>query len=175
MGSVREASDRTGKAADEIGDKVKAGHEGVDRLARAMVDMREDMRKVEEAAQSGGFRLAADFPKLMVQHLLWVIKARLALDGLLPAEARSLGDHGKCDLGKWMRSDAAEWVRKKPSFQELEASHRLLHSKANDILAGSADTSVEENELQFAQLLETSRGILGHLATMHEQALEAQT
>jgi methyl-accepting chemotaxis protein len=166
MASVRDASGKTGKVADSIGVNVKATHDGIDRLSKSVVKMREDMMAIGELTRYGGARKTTDVSKLMVQHLLWVIKARLALDGRLPAEAKSLGDHTKCDLGKWMGSAEADPLRSRKNFRELDELHRRMHAMANDILSNSEIASVEENERRFELLLETSSRIMGLLSEL---------
>ena len=121
------------------------------------------MIAIGEQKPFGGSKRTIDVPKLMLQHLLWVIKARLALDGRLSAEAKSLGDHTKCDLGKWMGSNEAESLRSQASYKEFDEAHKRLHALANDIISSAEGSAAEENDRHFGQLLETSRMIMGYL------------
>ena len=149
-----------------IGANVKSDSEGIYKLAKDLVGMRDDMKRIDELVSVGSKRETVDTPRLMVQHLLWVIKARLALDGRLSAEAKSLGDHAKCDLGKCMGSNDADSVRSVKMFKELDVAHQRLHAMANEIISSAENALVEENEHRFDQLLETSKKVMGYLSEL---------
>jgi methyl-accepting chemotaxis protein len=164
MSSIGNAFERTKTTVTSLTENLKDSNEGFDRLAKAVVGIRDDMVRIEERSRIGASHKGVDVPRLMVQHLLWVIKARLALDGRLPAEAQGLGDHTKCDLGRWIGSDDADRFRTTAAFKALDESHRRIHETANRIISSAGKSSVDENERLFSQLLETSRDIMGQLS-----------
>ncbi len=163
IGMVRAASTDTERISKGISVRVEEVNESIDKLAKALLASRGDMARIATCARFGKPRESIDIPKLMMQHLLWVIKARLALDGRLPQEAKSLGDHSKCDLGKWMASAEAEEARAGAGFSELDAKHKELHALANEIIGASGNGAEEENEAKFDSLLEISKTILALL------------
>ena len=166
MTAVNDASRKIEMAVEGIGTNVKSDTEGIEKLAKAVLGMRDDMTRIGEMVAVRGYRKTVDMARLMVQHLLWVIKARLALDGQLSADAKSLGDHTKCDLGKWMASVDADPVKSRKAFKELDAAHRRLHAMANEIISTAEGSAVEENERRFDQLVATSKGIMEYLSEL---------
>ena len=166
MTAVNDASRKIEMAVEGIGTNVKSDTEGIEKLAKAVLGMRDDMTRIGELVPVRGYRKTVDMARLMVQHLLWVIKARLALDGQLSADAKSLGDHTKCDLGKWMASVDADPVKSRKAFKELDAAHRRLHAMANEIISTAEGSAVEENERRFDQLVATSKGIMEYLSEL---------
>lgn len=166
MTAVDDASRKIEMAVEGIGTNVKSDTEGIEKLAKAVLGMRDDMKRIGELVPGGGYRKTVDMARLMVQHLLWVIKARLALDGHLSADAKSLGDHTKCDLGRWMGSTDADPVKSRKAFKELDAAHRRLHAMANEIISTAEGSAVEENERRFDQLVATSKGIMEYLSEL---------
>ncbi|HUX38467.1 MAG TPA: methyl-accepting chemotaxis protein, partial [Rectinemataceae bacterium] len=168
MTTVRGACEKTALTIERLTGNVKASNSGLDGLTTSIVGMRDDMMGIStmigRPAASGG----ADASRLMAQHLQWVIRARLAMDGQLSQEARKLGDHTKCDLGRWMDSEGAAGARSSPRFAELDASHKRLHAIANEIIATASSSPIEENEERFDRLLETSATILGNLPRLLE-------
>jgi len=163
LASVRSASAKTAATIEKVTENVKASNSGLDGLTAMIIGVRNDMTRIGERIGRGRSRRSVDVPRLMAQHLHWVIKARLSLDGRLPGEAKTMGDHTKCDLGKWMASEDAASLRAGPSFEELDRSHRRLHEIANEII-GSADSApIELNEERFEKLLDESKLIMARL------------
>ena len=142
---------------------VMEANEGYDRLIKAHIEMRADIAEIDRRTNSRKGRGTADASMMAAQHLQWVLKARLSLDGRLSADARTLGDHKKCELGKWMSSDEAASLRSTPDFVDMDDAHKKLHSLANDIIANSGRQSVKENERSFDALLELSRFIISKI------------
>ena len=168
MTTVRGACEKTALTIDRLTGNVKASNSGLDGLTNSIVGMRNDMMGISALLDRGAASGGADASRLMAQHLQWVIRARLAMDGQLAEEARKLGDHTKCDLGKWMDSAGAASVRSSKRFSELDASHRRLHAIANEIIATASSAPIEENEERFDKLLATSAVILGSLPSLLE-------
>jgi len=161
MATVRGASEKTSRTIEKVTENVKATNSGLDGLAATVVQVRNDMLGIEERIGRGRSRRTVDIPKLMAQHLHWVVKARLSLDGLLPEEGKVIGDHTRCDLGKWMASSESMALRNDPLFDRLDGSHRRLHEIANEIIVSAGTAPIERNEERFGELLETSRSIMG--------------
>ena len=170
MHSVRGASEKTAKTIERMTENVRASNSGLDGLASTLVDVRTDMEGIEEKMGKASGSQSVDIPKLMAQHLHWVIKARLALDGQLPEEARKIGDHTKCELGRWMDSPASASLRAKQVFPEFENYHRQLHAAANEIILSAGSAPVEENEARFQKLLDISKHIMSTLPSLVEES-----
>jgi len=142
---------------------VMEASEGYDRLIRAHIEMRADIAEIRSRTVSCKGRGTVDASKLAAQHLQWVLKARLSLDGRLAADKKALGDHRNCDLGKWMSSDESTSLRSTLAYAEMDEAHKKLHSLANGIIADSGRRSLQENERDFDTLLELSRFIISKI------------
>jgi methyl-accepting chemotaxis protein len=163
LASVRSASAKTATTIEKVTENVKASNSGLDGLTATMVGVRDDMTRIGERIGRGRSGRSVDVPKLMAQHLHWVIKARLSLDGRLPGEAKAMGDHTRCELGRWLASEEAESLRAGPSFGELDRSHRRLHEIANEIIRSADSAPIELNEERFEKLLAESKLIMARL------------
>lgn len=107
--------------------------------------------------------------KIITQHLLWVIKARAVIDGKLQIENQSLTDHHFCDLGKWIDSVEALNIKNNIHFKTMIDEHQRLHLRINNIIQEIETHSVEDREIKYSEVLESSKIVIENLIALHEE------
>ncbi len=101
--------------------------------------------------------------KIIIQHLLWLIKARGVIDGTMNVPADQIIDHHSCELGHWIDRDAPENLKKSVEFREMTADHEALHSLVKKIIQGVGSLSHGEIEDLYEVLLKRSEKIISYL------------
>ena len=101
--------------------------------------------------------------KIIIQHLLWLIKARGVIDGTLNVPASEIVDHHNCELGHWIEGEASEELKKSDEFKTMMGDHEELHKLVKTIIEGVGSLSHEEIEDLYEVLLERSEKIISYL------------
>lgn len=115
--------------------------------------------------QETEFADSADGSKLntvpvMIQHLLWIIRARGVIDGKMEIDPNAVIDHTSCHLGKWIANGAPESLKKDEKFRRLVSDHERMHAIVKDIVGSAKTDQRKELEKKFDELLNYSAGII---------------
>lgn len=113
-------------------------------------------------AQSGSLNTVP----IMIQHLLWVIRARGVIDKTMTIDPDKVIDHTTCHLGKWIVSSAADSYRNSPSFISMISDHEQMHKLVKDLITQSHTEKRQISEAKFDELLAYSSRIISTLAKM---------
>lgn len=87
-------------------------------------------------------QVAAALAKLSAayhQHVEWCDDLYATLACRLPPRRDDLDlrAHQRCGFGQWLRSDAAEPLRSREEFADVESEHETLHRAARKMLTAS--------------------------------------
>jgi methyl-accepting chemotaxis protein len=107
-----------------------------------------------------------DVVPMMLQHLLWIIRARGAIDKKLDIDPSELVDHTTCRLGKWILNEAPEYLRKQDGFIRLEKDHETLHRLVREIIESRDTLKRDVLENKYNELLQYSEIILKELVKL---------
>ncbi len=107
-----------------------------------------------------------DVVPMMLQHLLWIIRARGAIDKKLDIDPSELVDHTTCRLGKWILNEAPEYLRKRDGFIRLEKDHETLHHLVREIIESRDTLKRDDLENKYNELLQYSETILNELVKL---------
>jgi len=140
-------------------------------ISQALINYEVYLEKIQEFQNFEFGSVKRSFPivKSILQHLLWVIKARGIIDGKLNIESSSVTDHHSCDLGQWIYTVADESYKKSRYFHSLENEHELLHAKVKDIIQSTKTDSAAKRENRYNELLEVSEEVVKLLLKIHEE------
>jgi len=105
-----------------------------------------------------------NLPVIILQHILWVLKVRSVLDGRLKIDIKEIGDHTKCDLGKWILSNDSLEYRHNNDFDILIKEHEKLHRYVFEILSNNNNNTQIELERKFENLIDISKIIVNLLS-----------
>ncbi|WP_455382393.1 methyl-accepting chemotaxis protein [Salinispira pacifica] len=111
-------------------------------------------------------RRRLDLIPIIVQHLLWIIRARGVMDERIQVSESELTDHHGCTLGRWIESDAPGRLRQDTRFASLDADHRRLHELLRDTILSGDKMSREETEARYSELLSLSERIVRDLVAL---------
>jgi hypothetical protein len=103
-----------------------------------------------------GYPTRADFDLLLLQaaHRNWFARARLALQGRLPADAAPPERHAACRVTHWYEDNGRVRYRDDAEFQAILAIHRDLHDAVEQALEHVADApALKQLELRSEELL----------------------
>ena len=101
--------------------------------------------------------------KVIIQHLLWLIKARAIIDGTLKVSASEITDHHSCELGQWIDKSAPDRIKKLPYFSTMTDNHEKLHSLVKTITETVRSSTFEETEEKYKDLLKLSEQVIDDL------------
>ncbi len=174
--SMRRIVDDGAKSNDETGKIASVAQE----LNMVFLDISEVFLKYESAIakisdfqdaefSASGPKRALNVAPIMLQHLLWVVRARGAIDGTLDVDPSSVIDHHSCHLGKWIASDATAKLRGTASFNALVTDHEIMHRTVREIIQNAGSGSRESNEEKFDALLEYSSKIIDTLRGLSDK------
>jgi methyl-accepting chemotaxis protein len=104
---------------------------------------------------------------VMIQHLLWIIRARGVIDGKMSLDPATIIDHTSCHLGKWIATGAPDDIKKTQAFKKLVADHEKMHSLVKEIISVSKTATRQVLETKFDDLLMYSGRILDELKNMY--------
>ncbi len=98
--------------------------------------------------------------KIIIQHLLWVMRARAVIDGKLETEYTKITDHHSCDLGKWIDSKESIILKNFKEFDIMRKEHENLHQNVNQIIMNKNQLTSEEQENLYSRVLEISGTVI---------------
>ena len=104
--------------------------------------------------------------KIIIQHLLWLIKARGIIDGTMDIPASQISDHHSCDLGHWIETGAGEDIKSDSAFSRMEKDHEELHTLVKEIFKSVNTKSREEIEQMYRELMGLSEKVVNYLASL---------
>ncbi|MDC7240021.1 MAG: methyl-accepting chemotaxis protein [Spirochaetales bacterium] len=105
---------------------------------------------------------------IIIQHLIWVLRARGIMDGTLEMKESQIIDHHACELGKWLDADCDDLLMQTSKYKELYKNHETLHSLVKEIFNLKGTTELEELEAKYRDLLEMSEKIIQELLNLQE-------
>jgi hypothetical protein len=140
-------------------------------IATALINYEEYLGKIQEFQnfEFGGESNSFPIVKIIMQHLLWVIRARGVIDGKMKMDKAVLSDHHSCALGKWIDNTAENKLKENPDFRNMEQRHEALHKRVNELIS-STSMSSEEREISYAELLKTSEQVINGLMAVYSTA-----
>ncbi|MDC7225351.1 MAG: methyl-accepting chemotaxis protein [Spirochaetales bacterium] len=141
-------------------------------ISDTIINYEEYMEKIQEFQnwEFGTETSSVPIVKIIIQHLLWVIKARAVMDGKLKIDSNSLTDHHSCALGKWIDNIEDDEIKVRASFNDLSSIHEKLHVNVNKIITESSNLSTEEREAKYSEVLGLSTRIIDSLVEIHNQS-----
>lgn len=104
-----------------------------------------------------------NLPVVILQHILWVVRSRGFIDGVINLDIVKLGDHTLCVLGQWIYSENSAAYNTHPAWKDLLAQHEALHKAVKNIVENKSQWTIEKLEDQFAELLIISSKVVGML------------
>ncbi|WP_230978052.1 CZB domain-containing protein [Treponema vincentii] len=110
---INKIADQADKGKNMLFTLQTTANEVSDLMSSALFNMNNiiDSTVVVDAAVEKGIDLVngktvadeyAPFARIVLKHLGWVTKVRALIDGRLDVNTIELGDHKKCDLGRWI-------------------------------------------------------------------------
>ncbi len=112
---------------------------------------------------------------IMIQHLIWIIRARGVIDGRLTIESSEIADDRTCSLGKWIQTDAPVELKNHPRFLKLDADHQSLHGLVREIISSSGKYEREAVEEKYRNLLHLSEEIVTNLVFLDQSVRKVST
>jgi len=140
-------------------------------ISQALINYEVYMEKIQEFQnfEFGNDKKSFPIVKSILQHLLWVIKARGIIDGKLNIDSGAVTDHHSCDLGKWIYGSNSTSFRNNTNFSALESRHEILHNKVKEIVQSLKSDSAEKRESRYNELLELSGEVIDLLLKLNEE------
>lgn len=112
-----------------------------------------------------------DIKQEINQHLEWIekIASLLGSEAITEEMMDELTQHDKCELGRWLNSEASASYQGYPEFQALIDSHAEFHHLAGQLLAllkQEDETRSIETEEKFIAM---SQQVIGHLQALEKE------
>lgn len=126
-----------------------------------------DQFQEAEFADSAAAGLNALAPIIM-QHLIWVIRARGVIDGKLTVDPAKVVDHTSCRLGIWIRSEASGNIKETREFKEMVTDHERMHGLVKEIVSARGGVDRDELEARFDRLLGYSAKVIAALQSFEK-------
>ncbi|HOV15475.1 MAG TPA: methyl-accepting chemotaxis protein, partial [Spirochaetota bacterium] len=123
--------------------------------------------KIEVKLNNSNYSL--NLPVIILQHILWVLKVRSVLDERLKIDVKEIGDHTKCDLGKWILSNDSEKYKNDKEFNNLIIEHEKLHNFVYEIISNTNKLNRQELENKFNKLIDISKIIVELLCDIYDK------
>lgn len=163
---IRDASERTKSHMQAIRDANVAINHTFERLLLNGIGTAQVVHDIDRnsGVTVNDGSAALNVPAVIQQHVLWLVRVRLLLDGELSLDPDRVGDHTQCDLGKWILGDVPPHIRNSETFRSLVTEHEKLHSEIADIIRTKQETTKEELEERARGLLGISENVVGALA-----------
>lgn len=110
------------------------------------------------------------FSQLIMQHAIWVTRARAVIDCTLEISADQLVDDRSCKLGKWMEAEGRDAFASEAEFKSFNNAHHGLHETVATIvrLTGTQGCSDEEVEEHYQKLVDYSRAVIEKLNQLRD-------
>jgi methyl-accepting chemotaxis protein len=105
--------------------------------------------------------------KIIIQHLLWLIKVRAIMDGTMDIPVSEVTDHHSCDLGRWIDRAASASLKKTKGFKQMTLAHEALHDLVKKIIGSVNVNTREEIEGLYANLTDLSEEIISYLNSLN--------
>ncbi len=126
-------------------------------------------KAASSAAQAQEDTVAFPFARVLMGHLLWVIRVRELVSGKSLFSANDIPDSHSCVLGKWIDTTARRSpVHELPVFSQLVTDHEELHNMVIDIFKNISILDREEKEKRYASIVEKSIVVIEHLQRLRE-------
>ena len=140
-------------------------------ISNSIINYEDYLAKIQEFQnwEFGTGKINFHIVKIIIQHLLWVIKARAVIDGKLEIDRTILTDHHSCDLGRWIDNSAGSGIKSLDVFKKMLTEHENLHHKVNEIILNIENLSAELRELKYAEILESSKAVIDYLMILYKK------
>jgi len=89
---------------------------------------------------------------LILRHSLWVIKARMYLDGNYELDDSISVDHTSCPLSEWLNREESVHLLGKEDYEMLTLVHKKLHDTFRDIIELKENQKNVSGEEMFKEL-----------------------
>jgi len=179
---INEIADQTGKGQNTLSILQQTANEISGLMSSALFNMNsiiDSTVSIDSVAERGrtlatGKNIATEqplpFALIVLKHLGWVTKVRALIDGKLDASGIELGDHKKCDLGRWLDQQAPryEGLTRHPEFKRLTAQHEKLHELTKTVISRLKTLSKAELESSYSQLLDYSASLVESLSILRQ-------
>jgi hypothetical protein len=112
----------------------------------------------------------------IINHLEWMdtVASLLGSEEMTKEQIQVISQHDKCELGKWLDSEASEDFKELPEFEMLIESHEAFHKLAGNLITAVQDNN-EENAIESnRQFIEESQKVIGYLQSLQEKVSEGQ-
>ncbi len=131
-------------------------------VSGSIVNYEEYLEKIQEFQnwEFGSDKKAFQPVKIIIQHLLWVMRARAVIDGKLKMDSSRITDHHSCDLGKWIDGSSSSNVHDYKEFTEMQKEHEKLHKEVNHIIINKDQMDAQERENAYSRVLEISGNVI---------------
>ena len=162
----------TNQAINEIQKSSIKNKDEIDKMSNSICDINELFINITDLMIKEGLTLFSirdtldsntknelNLPVSILQHILWVLKARAVLDGRLILDKKNVADHTLCDLGKWIASREYD-KRDNGDFIILKAEHEKLHNYVYEIIDESGNIGIREKEMKFEAMIDISKTIV---------------
>ncbi len=178
---MEEGVQHISEAMIDVEEKVKHGMSSVESINEANCDLNElflrlistkidhgdSVRRVRDIAGTADSKKSSvNVPVILLQHILWMVKARAVIDGRMHIDTAVLGDHHSCALGQFLDSrDSVVW-KKHEFYTDLLKQHELLHVTVKDIVENQNTDTASHQEQRFRSLVEISEKIVTYLSKL---------
>jgi len=175
--SIEKIVDASGESTKEVG-RISTVTQDINMIfmtiSQAVINYEVYLEKILEFQnfEFGGNRKELSLVKIVLQHLLWVLKARAVMDGKMTLNSEELTDHHSCALGHWIAEVADGFYKSNPVFAAMVTDHEALHGKVNGIIRSLGQISREETEREYTELLGLSEKVIGAILKLEQNSRE---
>ncbi|MDR2897797.1 MAG: methyl-accepting chemotaxis protein [Spirochaetaceae bacterium] len=138
-------------------------------IAQYMVDTNKSMdiffKEMVANGQMEKETMLFNFDLIVLMHRNWLIQLRAFLDDRKEGLKATSEDYLKCDLGKWIYGDGAQFSEN-ASYKKLEAEHRNFHALAGAIIQAKAEGNKPAAEEKYELLMDEYHKVVSLLETL---------
>jgi methyl-accepting chemotaxis protein len=109
-----------------------------------------------------------DFPAIRLMHMSWKQRLTNFLNGKESETAEHLS-HNKCDLGIWIYSDGMAKYGRMPEMQELEKTHKEMHSVVERVVNMKRTGSLSAIEQELSKIEHLSQRLYSLLIIIEDR------
>ncbi|WP_168203588.1 methyl-accepting chemotaxis protein [Oceanispirochaeta crateris] len=126
------------------------------------------MEKIQEF-QNFEFGTAMNFSavKVIIHHLLWVIKVRGVIDGTMNIAVSEVSDHHSCELGQWIDKKVPDHIKQLDIFPSFVKRHEEMHNLVKEITSTIDNKTQSQIEEDYSVLIQLSEGIIDDLTLIN--------